>query len=87
MARDDKKRKKERKARNAALRNAGPVYEGEGRRRWQGNVSLQFGKDPRTRLDLDFSGIPIEVDVNDSDHMDGVAELTDMARDGNRTRN
>ena len=83
MSRDDKQRKKERKARNSAVRQAGPVYVGEGRNRWQGGqVSFQLGKDPRTRLDLNFSGVKVPVDVADPKHMEGVVELTALALKG-----
>lgn len=87
MSRDDKKRKKERKARNAAAKVELLGQKGEGRNRWQGSVSFQMGKDPRTRLDLGFSGVKVEVDVNDPSHMDGMTELTHLALDGNPTRN
>lgn len=88
MSRDDKKRKKERKARNAAVRAAGPQYHGEARNRWQGGkVSFQLGKDPRTRLDLEFSGVKVDVDVNDPSHMDGVVELTESVRSKNQAQN
>ena len=52
------------------------------RRRWQGSVSFQLGKDPRTRLDLVWSGVRIPVDLSDPNHMDGVVELTELALAG-----
>lgn len=83
-SRDGKARKRARKARNEATRDAGPVHHGEGRNRWQGSVSFQLGRDPRTRLDLTFSGVKVPVDVTDPDHMDGVVELTELALKGDK---
>ena len=42
-------------------------------------VSLQLGKDPRTRLDLQWSGVRIPVDLSDPNPLDGVVELTTLA--------
>ena len=78
--RDGKVRKKARKARNEAAIAELLRPKGEGRNRWQGgHVSFQFGKDPRTRLDLTLSGVKVPVDLNDPNHMDGVVELTELA--------
>ncbi len=59
------------------LANRGPP-----RNRWQGSVSFQLGKDPRTRLDLVWSGVRIPVDLSDPNPMDGVVELTELALAG-----
>ena len=59
------------------IANSGPP-----RNRWQGSVSFQLGKDPRTRLDLVWSGVRIPVDLSDPNPMDGVVELTELALAG-----
>ena len=78
MSRDSKERKKARKERNKSLRAKLLEPTGlPGRDRWQGEASFQLGKDPRTRLDLKWSGVKIPVaDLTD---IDGVKELTDLA--------
>ena len=74
--------KKARKHRNRDRREQLLVPTGEGRLRWQGSASLQFGKDPRTRMDVVWSGVRVPVDGADPDHMDGVVELTELALKG-----
>ncbi len=71
--------KKARKQRNRDRREQLLVPTGEGRLRWQGSASFQFGKDPRTRLDVVWSGVKVPVDMADPNHMDGVVELTGLA--------
>jgi hypothetical protein len=81
-SRDGKVRKRARKARNAAALAELLRPKGEPRRRWQGSVSFQFGKDPRTCLPLTFSGVRVPVDLLELNHMDGVVELTELALHG-----
>ena len=76
MSRDDKKRKVERKLRNKYHRDHLLDHAG-GNNHWQGSVSFQLGKDPRTRLDLTWSGV--QVPVTDMTNIDGVVELTELA--------
>lgn len=71
--------KKARKQRNRDRREQLLLPTGEGRLRWQGSAPFQFGKDPRTRLDLVWSGVKVPVDVADPNHIDGLVELTDLA--------
>lgn len=74
---NDKRQKKERKRRNAvAVQEL--LAPTDGRNRWQGDVSFQLGKDPRTKLNLKFSGVRVPVD--DLTQIDGVVKLTELAR-------
>jgi len=50
-------------------------------------ISFQLGKDPRTKLDLTWSGVRVPVDVDDPQHLDGVVELTGLALKGDGDRN
>jgi hypothetical protein len=84
MSRDDKKRKKERKMRNKHHRDH-LLDHAVGNNHWQGSVSFQMGKDPRTKLNLNWSGVKVPVD--DPTNLEGVVELTDLAKDENPTRN
>lgn len=77
MSRDDKKRKKERKARNAEAR-ARPLVFGEPRvGRWRDGI--RFGKHPDAVWNPQWSGVKVPVDLADPNHMDGVVELTALA--------
>ena len=86
MARDDKKRKKERKARNAEARAHSMDNFGEARvGRWRDGI--RFGKHPDAVWHPQWSGVKIAVDLDDENHMDGVVELTDLALNGSKDSN
>jgi hypothetical protein len=85
MSRDNSKRKQARKIRNKYHKSH--LLDGAiGNDHWRGGVTFQLGKDPRTRLDLTWSGIKVPVDLADPNHMDGVAELTTLALNTNDDR-
>jgi hypothetical protein len=82
MSHHDRKRKQARKLRNRLYQQSLLTRGGEPRVRWQGSVSLQFGRHPDAVIRFTWSGVQIPVDLADPNHMDGVAELTELALQG-----
>jgi len=76
MARDDKKRKKERKQRNAELRGQHTFREEtrDPRTRWQ---NLKFGNHDQT-WSPQWSGVKLPVETPGD--LDGYVELTELAK-------
>ena len=86
MSRDDAKRKKERKARNKANREALLKPTGiPGRNRWQGEVSFKFGRHPDANWNVKFSGVKIPIE--DPSDIEGAVELTELALKGTQDVN
>ncbi len=71
--------KQVRKGRNRLYREQLLASPGEPRRRWQGSMSLRFGKHPDAVWNVTWSGVKVPVDLADPNHMDGVGELTQLA--------
>jgi len=77
MSRDSKTRKKARKERNKAYHESLLHLGGEPRKRWQGSIDLRFGSHPDATFRAQFSGVRIDVDLDDPNHLDGVREVTE----------
>jgi hypothetical protein len=71
--------KKARRERNRLYREQLFASPGEPRRRWQGSMSLRFGRHPDAVWNVQWSGVKVAVDLADPNHLDGSVELTQLA--------
>ena len=79
MARDDKARKKRRKARNQDARAHVLDNPGPARNRWQGAMALRFGRHPDAVWQVQWSGVQVAVADLASVDIEAVVALTELA--------
>jgi hypothetical protein len=80
--RNNRQRGKARKAANRDYRHELLTRSVQPRRRWHGKVVLKFGRDADAQWHIVFSNVRFPVDTATADPMDGLPELTNLARFG-----